>query len=291
MILETVHHYTTLEALVSIFSALDKEQGEDRMLTFWASSVFSMNDTSEFRYGFQYFKQKILEYEDIHQVPLNSRISTLWKNTKRHVFDERLTEAIADSQHCPFAISFSKKKDNLMMWQQYSSTKSGLCLTFRQFSYEPLFNHETLKDLQFAEGIRADDISYGKLEDDMTVWNVFLKKYDKIRRKGKTTNTELWQLFVLFSLLTATLVKHPAYAEEEEVRLVKLSDKNHPIKFRVAKGRLRPYIEVPVPLKELESVTVAPGQNQDDLQKDVVYLLRHYGVTVPVNTSEIPYRD
>jgi len=58
---DLICHYTTLKVLLSLL-----RNAEDKKLTFWASSIYSMNDPTEFMYRYDI-------YMDIFQLQIPYR--------------------------------------------------------------------------------------------------------------------------------------------------------------------------------------------------------------------------
>ncbi len=52
-------------------------------MTFWASSIFAMNDPQEFLYGYDVLKEIIQDYEAAQLIDPKHMISSLWKEDTR----------------------------------------------------------------------------------------------------------------------------------------------------------------------------------------------------------------
>ena len=108
-----LYHYTSQAGLLGI--------AESR--TIWASSVFHLNDSSEFSYATK------LEGEEVKLRCM------AWRIFRREEYDQFYSKILhmADSLHLPktFAASFSEAGDSLSQWRGYASDGNGFSIGFR----------------------------------------------------------------------------------------------------------------------------------------------------------------
>lgn len=86
-------------------------------------------------------------------------------------------------------------------------------------------------------------------------------------------------------------VKHPAFAEEREWRLITTSDAVAEFSFRGSGGWIVPYLKGNLPANALREIVVGPGPNQPLRQAALSKLLHAQGCDdVGVLLSTVPYR-
>ena len=101
-----------------------------------------------------------------------------------------------------------------------------------------------------------------------------------------------WAEAVLLAVPALAGIKHEAFAEEHEWRLLTAEVGTRPTGFRVTPLGLVPYIELPLNLHEaLHEIVVGPGNHSDVRMLGVARLLQHLGLPdVPIRSSSAPYR-
>ena len=257
----------------------------------WFSDLFSMNDPTERKYGYYIWEESanlILERE-------KNILSTEFKDNELDLkFNERRNELIkyfdeidkimhfSGIQYICTAACFSKTPDSLNQWRNYASDGQGFCVGF---------------DANYLVKMDVDAVSvlYNKdeqLEECITEIHEDLIKKNKFDDFKKLAN--------LFCLRTMSF-KHPAYLEENEVRLLyrlyfednlsvfdKTSESPLDIKYRIRNNSPVIYIE-----KEFSDAIkeIIIGPKNYTLPSAITVLLETNGISnVEVTNSSVPYR-
>jgi len=101
-----------------------------------------------------------------------------------------------------------------------------------------------------------------------------------------------WAEAVFLAVPALASIKHEAFAEEREWRLLTAEVGSRPTGFRVTALGLVPYIALPADLRgALHEIVVGPGNHSDIRMLGVARMLRHLGLTgVSIRASSAPYR-
>lgn len=274
------------------------QKAEERTLTFWASSIYAMNDPMEFRYGFELLMNSILPKveRELGIKDQSLKLSSLWKtadpNMEKLEWYEKITCTLFEAHKVPYIVSFSHKRDFLPMWNTYSCGGKGVCLCFNNWEY-------AVKgiNVDIQGRLHASDVTYGKVDE--SVYNVVYQKYKEQLVKCSSMEKEeqkraLLNLFITLAIAASSYHKHTAYEYEEEVRLIIAKGEGDNVKHRISRhGRLIPYVEVPVNLSYLSQVIVGPCADSPSVVRELKYLFRQYkgnekDFIVP---SDVPYRE
>lgn len=226
----SLYHYTSQTGFKGIVESK----------TIWATNILYLNDSAEF----------------IHAV-----------NTTRNGFDAIYDEVSVSKQEKPFlekiyehlnefetnrgigifVSSFSRNKDKLSQWRGYCPNGDGYCVRF-DFNQEVL-NRVRRNGFELVECVYADD------DDSPNLVLEFLESALKVFRETyndkEIPNNKIEVAFEKFGfekefLKIATRLKHIAFKEEEEWRLVSapmwLNESQ--VKYRPGKSMLIPYVEI-----------------------------------------------
>lgn len=293
--MEQVCHYCTIYAFEEIIKNISKREN-DYYLTFWASSIYAMNDPSEFVYGYNLLTKDILPSieKELRIKDERLKLSRLWRQIEgvkdSKEWDDKLMGAIYESHHSPFIISFSKRRDFLPMWNTYSDRGKGVCLCFEDYGWT--YEHN---DVQLLHKLHASEVSYGKV--DQSVYNVVRKlytdcyeQYKDILDKKLRVN-KMAQCLASLAVVASPYHKHKAYEYEEESRLIEFKKDELDVKYRCNnRGQIIPYIEVSIKLEYLQRIIVGPCADSVSIIRELKAQLSSYGITNIV-PSQIPYRE
>lgn len=280
----SIYHYTDLNAVYAII-----ENHKIRM-----TDIRFLNDKTEYLQGLSI---------------LSEACDNIFNNTTAYSpeFISTVTEwlpllitELSDfnySDECIYVASFSRSPDTLSQWRSYG-----------MFALE-IDDLELVSQLNSA-GIEFLECHYTyNLPDDIEAAEVLLHEkalahiYTQWLSDDPTNaNATLYvELKERVSVL-ATIFKHYCFAEEEEVRLVKVS-KSEPeqIQFRVKNNIIIPYYEHEISPEMITSVRIGPLENQDTVEQALVIYaanrmerLYKEGVNIEylleVECSDTPYR-
>lgn len=290
-----VYHYTSIRGFKGII--------KDREI--WATDLRYMNDPTELELGYNYLNEMVCESVESG------------KTIKR------------DPNVPIFACSFSKNKNVLSQWRAYAKG-GGVAIGFPR---------DLLQNVAAAKDYVLKDCIYYDLEDPTTKIQLvskaiqLLELTDSSTKRGSnakaTDDSETDKLIALKSPWIVPVIKHKAYKEEDEVRLLPSSDSSsvHEIniaigrqsslkrEFRVDNGILKPYQAIKLGEAFFKiQIVVGPTPHQDLIYDSVKRFLyqelveeelvngtervqgnaeRKYKnyVEEAVTKSDVPYRD
>lgn len=271
------------------------KRGNDYYITFWASSIYAMNDPSEFNYGYNLLTGSILpDIEKELKIENDAlKLSKIWNqisDVNPTDWYRKLKEAIYESHQCPFIVSFSKKKDDLPMWNTYSERGKGVCLCFCDYDWN--YQHN---DLKLIHRLHASEVSYGGVDDSVkkVIYKIYSNCYNQYRIISDRNQRvcKMTKDLAALAVIASPYHKHEAYSYEDETRLIKFKDENHEVKYRTSKqGNIIPYIEVHTRLDYLNQVIVGPCCDSVAIIRELKSMLKKYGIS-NIETSKIPYRE
>lgn len=296
---ELVYHYTTIECFQKILeSSINKRTGKITELKFWASSIYAMNDPMEFLHGYNLICNSLPNMEkSIGIIDDKYKLSVLGdvKGEDEGKYNHnKIIETIYDSNDVPFILSFAKQKDFLPMWSTYANNGNGICLGISNNEYK----------IDFAEGdysveqlnnLHASDVCYDGIDEivNRTLLNFYKSSYEEYRKfKSKELINRKTKCLAQMALIGAPYHKHEAYKYEQESRLIKFCNNIKRVKFRCnAKGRIIPYLEVPIKKEYLKEIIIGPCADSISLKREIKKELSKYDISVGlIVSSKVPYR-
>lgn len=294
------YHYTSTEAFLRIMDDVD-----DKSLKFHASDVFYLNDPSEMRFGYEVIMNFIPKIEKELDVDERIKLSKLWDRDKTYTNKEWNNihlKMIEDSIYSPYIISFSRNRESLPMWRMYGNNGTGVALGFdlRLYAIERKnVNGTSLLDLTHFDykKIYSVDVEYGKiLKFGYPYINAKHFYFEYLKSVKEETDIEMiaqMQLRTISKIIlgAAPYLKHDAYSDEKESRLVNSCHSSNDIKFKTnSAGRLIPYIEVEIPKAYLKEIMIGPCCNYDSMKRCIDIRLSQKGFKeYEITHSKIPY--
>lgn len=306
---QVLYHYTSPDGLYSILKSHE----------LWFTQTDFLNDTSEGSYIFTIIDSCLKNDFDNGFATAVNRYTQRKQGTLSFIDKFEEFEAEINNEYdkiinkfCDknvyFSASFSKDEDNLAMWQYYTKSKDGIgyniCLDLDYFKID-------LQRLSNFEALYVDYSQYYTViydeETQLSIMRSILQKYDYFW-KAANSDEEKEVIFEYFIDLIEDIkfvFKHPAFAHENEVKIVfKMSksnydailplsqNKNSPIKLRQSGGLFIPYIAIPcLDLYSISSIRISPSIKQDNAHGSVMKLLAYCGYEhCSVSKSDIPLR-
>lgn len=267
-----VYHYTSLEALHGIV-----KQG-----VLWASDASHLNDRAELRYALENMRSLMSgsQYLSSNQQPLDA------------IFRPGLARQ--------FVACFSKARDQLSQWRAYGK-EVGVSIAFDRFHLDGA--------LRIQRG-EAFDCRYLKspefsiLREELETILRALGKPGALNDKGQLVDMVVQNELTQKVTKIATYIKHPSFAEEQEVRLAFPADQAFEnIRFRSSHRSLVPYLEIDVDGRRIDmkarrrytnylgmlEIIVWPSDVDDEVLDAIQLLLWDVGQVV-IGRSQSPYR-
>lgn len=279
----THYHYTSGDGLLSILESDSLHCSHNRFL----------NDPTEMKY-----------FEEVLEL-------VFAKNPQvKHVYDVLENTSYRETALHPFDIfiaSFSKNGDSLSMWNYYAkgngynlemdidsiielNQKAGLIIQKVDMIYDSDLQIKELTDFLLSNEIQAEKVQ--------SLYSELAKVQSSDFEEYYECNFQLNGLIEPFNDKLAKFMlefKHPAYHQEEEIRLLisKGVSSDSKIKFRVTpNGVLRPYIELKLELESnLGSITSHPLSNALHVEGVKIFASeRKLKDKLEVKKSKIPFR-
>lgn len=301
--MELVYHYTTIEKFQEILKSSIGTDGKISEFKFWASSIYAMNDPMEFRYGYNILWKEIIpdiEREigiknDIYKI---SKLNDLYVQKPEEEFSRMIIHRLYDSHETPFIISFSKRKDFLPMWTTYAQDGTGICLGFNNYDVK-IEKLDAESDVDIIYNLHAPDVSYKRNDEEIKnlILKLYRKKYTELKNNSdeRKIKDSLTKELGLYAIVASPYFKHSAYEYEQETRLIQFKKDEKDVKFRCnARGRLIPYIEVPVEASFLQKIIVGPCADFESIGRELRNMLSQYGINLQqdsITKSKVPYRQ
>lgn len=271
----TLYHYTSLDVLTHLFTEYSDEYP---YLTFWATNCAYMNDPREISEGIDLIKDALM---DISCPILKERARILIEN--EHIKDVMLIGSAITAQGVPYAISFSKNKDNLNMWRMYGNSGRGIGLGFK---------NDNIK----AENCSLDECLYIREENRESVINmitraleIMLLKFGSAPKGLSQQEYDFVRSLEVIGLISAR-IKNIVYSYEREIRLIKNCKQP---KYRVANNILIPYTTVELPIEALESIVVGPDCDERNINSLRLFFLSKglNRIADNIENSQVPFRN
>lgn len=284
-----VYHYTTINALNDIINNYRESEDKEHFV-FWASSVYSMNDSTEMQYGWEVALRNFQQYEDSHNVPNEKRLSVFMEQIRnsdvanvfyQHFYREELT---------PFVLSFSENRDCLPMWTMYGGKGTGACLCFDEKKLKAednLFHNMPLLNVLYVNQTDNSKVSTKSLGEIITNQYEYL-----LDKKEVTDNEKIISIGSILPVISAYL-KNASFKYEHELRIpIIANDIRKSVFFRSStKGNIIPFIKVPIPISCLKEIILGPCIQSDSIKRELYFDMSICGLKIPIYSSDIPYRD
>lgn len=294
----SVYHYTSTEVLDKILDSA----------TFWASNLYYLNDSSEFKAG-------ILWLKDCFSVD-----SSKYKDVLKYLDEIENNDGM--SWEGIYTISFSTEYDKLQQWITYAR-ESGICIELSSH-----FNHEDeplrsdrLVLMQIGDNDKLISASenysgFGELDyinlneknerSAKRIYEQFVSAWDDINDIGQKTTElnkmqEVWEKKPIeakrYLSLLASYYKVDGFKGEGEIRIsffpleednVDSVSRTKIYYVRLSNGVLRPYIKIVFcegdddehPCIPIKTICIGPSGKQQSVYESVVHRLEYGTVNV-----------
>lgn len=263
---ESIYHYTNFDALFSILN--DKE--------LWFGSTESMNDKSEVVLFIDLLEKALSLEKEIDKNKLSNLFNKIRKSLKSTY---------------PYALCFSKAKDDASQWERYARNASGVCISFNTANL--------IKTFLYANGM-FNEVFY-----DFDV-----KEHDHYKiLKTYLVENELYSFHDIDGLISNIILcgyfhKHKSFSAEQEIRISSLWDmklSSSKLEIKCINGAIRKIMIIN--LEELcrkyeidfedlfDEIIIGPRsiQNLDEL-KDAIRMLGYIKLAEKVRISDCPLR-
>jgi hypothetical protein len=222
-----LYHYTSSAGLLGIF-----EKGE-----IWFTSLYHLNDPSEQRFcheiAFRLLNKAARSGDDLLRAFVDELQAALPAREYKIAFE-------------PFVACFSKAADDLGQWRAYGDNGRGFAIGFRpeMFHVAPLAESH-------GHDQWINEVAYGVRTGSKLVGEPLRHGLRQIAKHGfSASNFNGWRgQFCLIIMWYSLGLKHRAYANEQEVRLLMQNREgrlNDSIEFRSRDSAIIPFIREPM---------------------------------------------
>lgn len=274
-----IYHYTSPEGLMGILGNCN----------LWFTRMDYLNDRTELIHIYSVLKKMINEdnsFPDLFKEVISQ---------KNFAYDYRFKET--------YICSFSLKNDELSLWNYYtkSESKSGYSIGFKcDFLFGDFLDTITIYKSCvipiFGRVIYSEN-------EQKKILRKLLSSLSKIYEDNPCESDSIMNLFFQALIELAPFFKHPAFKNEEEIRMVliclRASSENLKdiYKMTIKNGIFIPHYEIPFKPVAIESITYSPYIKTEYVGKSVLDLLTYcndlltckYSLDkIAIKKSEIP---
>lgn len=263
---DVLYHYTTRRGLAGILSSQ----------SIWFTDVRYLNDASELTFARRVAIRKLQGIR--RRVP-----------TQRH-YDE-LTHAIKTvgrGRSRAFAFSLSVWRDDLNQWLAYATPPTGFAIGF---------NYHALEAAASSRGLWLKPVVYSPGAQHEILDRLEIDAVRAADEAGPLSHSSFADAYLERFVQVAPFIKHPAFVDEGEWRLVPRNESPWADRrrYRHRYGRAIPYLSIPFNFSELDppllEVITAPSPNRRRRLQAARRLLAKQHVSAKVSASDIPYRS
>lgn len=280
-----LYHYTTGAGLLGM---LKDYSVDNPNLTMRATHYMYMNDPKEYIYGQELCLDIIEEIEEELGINEDDRIKKIVSSADFQKVFRVLSRRIRG--HIPYLISLSHAKDSLHMWSMYANG-NGIAIRFNE---DKLGNITNLKECIYYQDQNSDELVYNRIKQDI---RMLYEKLNSDEEKGEARIQQAAYISTIIFNFIGTRIKHPAYKNEQEVRITPRINNQVPIKeqerFRDKDGLIIPFIEFKIPFDIVESIMVGPTADFNRVKESILLLLSNKEILWDedrIIQSEVPYR-
>jgi hypothetical protein len=276
---DILYHYTTAIGLMGIVQSQ----------TLWATNAEFLNDAQELQFGRPRVVDALLRQADelspdSGAFDANTSRATVMRNAAHEIAADGLSAG--RQYHFVYVACFCEAGDLLSQWRSYGAP-GGYAVGFRTSQLRRVRPAEmevrSTTSGETEESATLVQVRYGDAAVEDAVTSVLGTVAPEPTAHPGVVGFHRAQSVVLPALAG---IKHAAFLEEREWRLVVVSGPHKPF-FRVGPLGVTPYIRLEYPTGAIAEVVVGPGPEQR-LRAQGVELLVGEGVTV--RSSSAPFR-
>ena len=268
-----IFHYTTVDALFNGILRGRKDE-TDSDICLWASNALYMNDPREIRTGYEFMQQLICD----HFIKLE---------------DESGVDNLKDIISTYYLSAFSLSRDALPMWRMYAKNATGVALCFDLDRMRESSSGEFRRCVYLTDDVEKQirECLRGMTAVNISSEALLIIFLTVLIGICKSKNHEEIAEIIHPYLKLVSALKHKAYVDENEVRLVLVAGEVDR-KFRFKDNKFIPYIEQYFPKEVLTEIIVGPNNDMLRTVYSLKTYLKHIGFDhVKVTASDIPYKD
>lgn len=271
----TIFHYTSPSGLLGIIESK----------SIWATNLHYLNDRAEFVHA-------------IHTAELElQHARKKVTSTTEAAFLDRLNNELKSLEGIPIYVSsFSEEGDLLSQWRAYCPNGNGFSIGFEYPQLEPLLKRQSFSlHLCIYDHELQHSIIKELIDETLTQFRSFQARPDS---SASSVECTLLQTFNYRFVEVGPCLKHPAFSEEKEWRMISwpIRDDHPQIRHREGRSMIIPYFEFKLAEEDeklaLSEVIIGPTPHPGLSRNSVISLLRSMSVlaSYSVKLSKVPYR-
>lgn len=272
-----LYHYTDQKGFISII--------ENKEL--WATKIQYLNDNKEFNLAIS-IANEILE----------EKLLFALKKQEKGVITDLVNRISKMGQLNICVCSFSEQADLLSQWRGYSNGMAGYSIGFdaKELEEVAVGNSFILRRCIYKPSEQREEIS--------RVLDILIAKHEMNDDRIRTLEINNKKLIIPTGFvkdvkkelsLIFPLMKHHSFKEESEWRLITNGSIYHgKLNFRPGKSNLIPYTKIELKAlnkKLINNIIIGHTPNRDLAISSTKDFLRKEKLNIPVNGSEIPFRN
>jgi hypothetical protein len=299
---EVLYHYTTPPGVIGIV--------QNKML--WATDAEFLNDAQELRFGRAELREALIARadelippgldEETRPLGDDRDYSRAWvmRSAADHL-DPGPGRPYAEKQyHWAYVACFCEDGDLLSQWRAYG-LQAGYAVGFRTAvlrDMRPVKSQAAIESGAYPEideepgvvppPVRLVRVRYGAYAIRRAVADVLSAVApEPVGHPG------VMGFYRAQTLVIPTLagIKHGAFSEEREWRLIVVSSIGEAVAFRSGRLGVIPYVTLPFPSRAIAEIVVGPGPEQALRERGAVRLVAEHGFTdVTIRRSTAPFR-
>ncbi|HJA84904.1 MAG TPA: DUF2971 domain-containing protein [Candidatus Bacteroides avicola] len=274
--MDKLYHYTSIETLYNMLekSVITDKDTQVQYLNMWATHIKYLNDETERELFTDALKKAVSIYAQERNTPLDN---------------EQLKELDILCDVDSYIISLSEHQDDLNMWRGYGGNGVGVNIEFDFNNISAFYStskHNHFKTEYVYKRRKCIYFQPDKCEID----NSLVEQLCDYLLHKETMQSAFNGIRIIRDIRDmATISKHIAYMSEKEWRFV-CNTSSIP-KHIMSNGIIKPYIEFPIPLSAITSITIGPcikdGYDIISIKRFIKEALRS---NIEIKYSIIPYR-
>ncbi len=285
---KSLYHYTGIGALLGI---ADSE-------TLWASNIYYLNDGQEIIYAQKKLRRLVAEKQGQVKDEMLKFLNQFYN----------WLEPIAPVIPNLFVFSLSEKQNLLSQWRSYTPHGRGVSIGFSSFILRKIAEENSLEIAKCRYNNNEQfDVINTLLEEIIISFEHYFSNQNNLEDLKKHHPTQKYYHFLEQfrgdMLRVFSIIKHPAFEEEQEWRLISSYFPNYTvpeINYREGASMLVPYIKLKlkrwhdIPQHThpvlFENVCLGPSQHSALSFNALSQFLSNKRVTHETFNSNIPYR-
>jgi hypothetical protein len=281
---DIVYHYTDVNGALGILKS-------DHL---WLTEIAHLNDPSEIKHGIEVACEILRD-----EAPIDSERVKLFASTFKEASNQTINVLNAH------IASFSYESDDLCQWRAYADEGRGVALGFSinalsNIPYPMAKTYKCCVPMHYKDSVLIDSLQ-GPIREVVGLFDSILKNGLSDDEERKMAVAGLQKHLAILVLFNSLRSKHPAYAHEKEIRIIRLGGREDVIaddtyRIRERNGEIVEYLELPFEpsirqkgtLKCIRIGPAAPAELVEQMQSAI----RSFKIPeIPIDKSTIPFRS